>query len=250
MLFEILGAHAMPQRQPLLREAFRHWRPAHVATYCGGDVEAAREQQTRARSRAGRERRLLGNSRAMDNSRKGLDRRPSGSARRTAADAGLPPPLLPVDFGYWKLAPGALGLLGLGVYAGFRKQIKADAVGAEALAGKGVAPLPFSPFHHATRALMYGSALSLGCFSAGVLVVGYSMGVTNLREFSDKMNVWAPEQMHKLGFRHRPEYVKDREAMRGMTYDEEWDFVGKLMEKDDPTLAAENAKAEREREAT
>lgn len=35
------------------------------------------------------------------------------------------------------------------------------------------------------------------------------------------MNVWAPEQMHKLGFRHRPEYVKDREAMRGMTYDEE-----------------------------
>lgn len=62
-------------------------------------------------------------------------------------------------------------------------QIKADAVGAEALAGKGVAPLPFSPFHHATRALMYGSALSLGCFSAGVLVVGYSMGVTNVRTF-------------------------------------------------------------------
>lgn len=30
----------------------------------------------------------------------------------------------------------------------------------------------------------------------------------------------------------------------------QWDFVGKLMEKDDPTLAAENAKAEREREAT
>lgn len=35
------------------------------------------------------------------------------------------------------------------------------------------------------------------------------------------MNVWAPEQMRKLGFRHREEYVKDREAMRGMTYDEE-----------------------------
>lgn len=35
------------------------------------------------------------------------------------------------------------------------------------------------------------------------------------------MNVWAPEQMHKLGFRHREEYVKDREAMRGMTYDQE-----------------------------
>lgn len=35
------------------------------------------------------------------------------------------------------------------------------------------------------------------------------------------MSVWAPEQMHKLGFRHREEYVKDREAMRGMTYDEE-----------------------------
>lgn len=33
--------------------------------------------------------------------------------------------------------------------------------------------------------------------------------------------MWAPEQMHKLGFRHRSEYVKDREAMRGMTYDEE-----------------------------
>lgn len=35
------------------------------------------------------------------------------------------------------------------------------------------------------------------------------------------MNVWAPEQMYRLGFRHRPEYIKDREAMRGMTYDQE-----------------------------
>lgn len=35
------------------------------------------------------------------------------------------------------------------------------------------------------------------------------------------MKVWAPEQMHRLGFRHSPEYIRDREAMRGMTYDEE-----------------------------
>lgn len=44
---------------------------------------------------------------------------------------------------------------------------------------------------------------------------------SQLREFNDKMKVWAPEQMHRLGFRHRPEYIRDREAMRGMTYDEE-----------------------------
>lgn len=60
-------------------------------------------------------------------------------------------------------------------------QIKADAVGAEALAKQGLEPLPFSPYRIATRALMYGTALSVGCFSAGVLVVGYSMGVTNVR---------------------------------------------------------------------
>ncbi|CAM9467220.1 unnamed protein product [Ectocarpus fasciculatus] len=84
---------------------------------------------------------------------------------------------------------------------------------------------------------MYGTALSVGCFSAGVLVVGYSMGVTNLKEFNDKMKVWAPEQMHRLGFRHRPEYIKDREAMRGMTYDEEWEYVDKLLEKEEPVFA-------------
>lgn len=39
------------------------------------------------------------------------------------ADPRLPPPLVPVDFGYWKLAPAGLGVLGLGVYAGFRKQV-------------------------------------------------------------------------------------------------------------------------------
>lgn len=61
-------------------------------------------------------------------------------------------------------------------------QMKADAVGAEALARDGVAPLPFSPFRHATRALMYGTALCLGASSAGVLAVGYLMGVRNVRE--------------------------------------------------------------------
>lgn len=42
-----------------------------------------------------------------------------------------------------------------------------------------------------------------------------------LREFNEKMKVWAPEQMHRWGFRHSPEYIRDRKAMRGMTYDEE-----------------------------
>ncbi|CAM9472387.1 unnamed protein product [Pylaiella littoralis] len=84
---------------------------------------------------------------------------------------------------------------------------------------------------------MYGTALSVGCFSAGVLVVGYSMGVTNLREFNDKMKVWAPEQMYRLGFRHRPEYVRDRRAIQGMTYDEEWEYIDKLLEKDERGLS-------------
>lgn len=63
-------------------------------------------------------------------------------------------------------------------------QIKADAVGAEALARQGLEPLPFSPHRLATRALMYGTALSVGCFSAGVLIVGYSMGVTSVSTFA------------------------------------------------------------------
>ena len=49
-------------------------------------------------------------------------RRLSGGGGRKE-DSRLPPPLVPVDFGYWKLAPAGLGLLGLGVYAGFRKQV-------------------------------------------------------------------------------------------------------------------------------
>ena len=46
-----------------------------------------------------------------------------GEMYRRKSDPRLPPPLVPVDFGYWKLAPAGLGLLGLGVYAGFRKQV-------------------------------------------------------------------------------------------------------------------------------
>eukprot|EP00752_Nemacystus_decipiens_P006485 g5839.t1 len=157
-------------------------------------------------------------------------------AKADKSTFNLTPDALEKIFARESLAPAGLGLLGLGVYAGFRKQIKADAVGAEALAKQGLEPLPFSPYRIATRALMYGTALSVGCFSAGVLFVGYSMGVTNLREFNDKMKVWAPEQMHRLGFRHRPEYIRDREAMRGMTYDEEWEYVDKLLERDEPGL--------------
>lgn len=45
--------------------------------------------------------------------------------RGVVAGGGSPSPLLlPKDVGYWKLAPPALGLLGIGVYAGFRKQVR------------------------------------------------------------------------------------------------------------------------------
>lgn len=37
--------------------------------------------------------------------------------------------MIPADFAYWKLAPPGLGLLGLGVYAGFRKQVLYSNVG-------------------------------------------------------------------------------------------------------------------------
>lgn len=52
----------------------------------------------------------------------GLHRHPPRK-ERLPTGAKLPPPMLPVDFGYWKVAPAALGLLSLGVYAGFRKQV-------------------------------------------------------------------------------------------------------------------------------
>lgn len=35
-------------------------------------------------------------------------------------------PLLPQDFRLWKLAPPVLGLLGLGVYLGYRKQVRTE----------------------------------------------------------------------------------------------------------------------------
>lgn len=57
-----------------------------------------------------------------------MHRRLSGGGGRKA-DPRLPPPLVPVDFGYWKLAPAGLGLLGLGVYAGFRKQVSKGGAG-------------------------------------------------------------------------------------------------------------------------
>lgn len=42
-----------------------------------------------------------------------------------------------------------------------------------------------------------------------------------VQEFSDKMKEWAPKQMHKWGFRHTPEYIRDREVTRNMSPDEE-----------------------------
>ncbi|CAN0454353.1 unnamed protein product [Ascophyllum nodosum] len=162
------------------------------------------------------------------------------SHARPVKDRTVFPPILPADFAYWKLTPPAVGLVGLGVYLGFRKQIKTDAIGAQVLASHAKAPLPFDPYRHATRALMYGTALCLGCASLGVVAVGYWMRVRNLREFSDKMKVWAPEQMHRLGFRHRPEFIRDREAMRGLTYDQEWEYTMRLIQEDEPELETDN----------
>lgn len=56
------------------------------------------------------------------------ERRSSSRDRSHPPDTRLPPPLIPVDFGYWKLAPPALGLLSLGVYAGFRKQVRCHVI--------------------------------------------------------------------------------------------------------------------------
>lgn len=35
------------------------------------------------------------------------------------------------------------------------------------------------------------------------------------------MKEWAPRQMRRLGFRHRPDYLEDQEAVKGMTSDQE-----------------------------
>lgn len=60
------------------------------------------------------------------------------------------------------------------------KQMHSDAVEAQALRQPG-AHVPINAYRVATRALMYGSVLSIGCTSAGVLAVGYFMGVRNVR---------------------------------------------------------------------
>lgn len=59
------------------------------------------------------------------------------------------------------------------------EQMHSDAVEAKALREPG-ARVPVNAYRVATRALMYGSALSIGCTSAGVLAVGYFMGVKNV----------------------------------------------------------------------
>lgn len=66
----------------------------------------------------------VGNAPAKGSASAAVDRQ----RRRNAVAGGGSPPslLLPKDFGYWKLAPPALGLLGVGVYAGFRKQVWAS----------------------------------------------------------------------------------------------------------------------------
>lgn len=35
------------------------------------------------------------------------------------------------------------------------------------------------------------------------------------------MREWGPRQLEKLGFKHRPDYLQDREAVQGMTRDQE-----------------------------
>lgn len=59
------------------------------------------------------------------------------------------------------------------------EQMHSDAVEAKALRQPG-ARVPVNAYRVATRALMYGSALSIGCTSAGVLAIGYFMGVKNV----------------------------------------------------------------------
>ena len=45
------------------------------------------------------------------------------SHARPVKDRTTFPPILPADFAYWKLTPPAVGLVGLEVYLGFRKQV-------------------------------------------------------------------------------------------------------------------------------
>lgn len=60
-------------------------------------------------------------------------------------------------------------------------QMNSEVEEAQAIIRSGTSQLPFSPYRHATRALMYGTVLSFGCTSVGLLAIGYCMGVRNVR---------------------------------------------------------------------
>ena len=47
----------------------------------------------------------------------------SGNPKQGNQDSTMYPSIFPPDFAFWKLTPPALGLLGLGIYVGFRKQV-------------------------------------------------------------------------------------------------------------------------------
>lgn len=129
------------------------------------------------------------------------------------------------------------GVFGLGIVGGFRYQMHAE--GELRKAGEGVKKVrskPFSmvkdrvvprvnPYVHASKALLAGSALCVGVGALATFGVGYAMNVSSLKEFGDVMSEWMPEQRRRVeqafGIQPDAALARDREEIRGMSYDEE-----------------------------
>lgn len=62
----------------------------------------------------------------------------TGNPKEGNQGSTMYPSIFPPDFAFWKLTPPALGLLGLGIYVGFRKQVRGVQHAAETFSGIGL----------------------------------------------------------------------------------------------------------------
>ncbi|KAG5188074.1 hypothetical protein JKP88DRAFT_234774 [Tribonema minus] len=129
---------------------------------------------------------------------------------------------------------------------GYRRAMKQEAAFAQEAAQRGLgraaaaaaADLPFSPTHHAARALCYGTALACAGCGLGVVAIGVGLGVSNVQEFAAVMRQWTPNALRRLGWQPPAAQQAEARVLEGMTFEEELAYWSKV-------TAAEEASGQR-----